>query len=211
MDTPSAPLSKDEPSSASDLVDRWLRQARDGSPSALGLALEAGRKYLLQVANRSLDDRLRAKVAASDLVQDTYLAAQRDFGQFRGATEAEFYRWLLAILAHRLANTVRKYRYSKGRDIVRELPGAAVEEALSKIADAAATPFAAVLARDEQRRVQIALEQMPEPMRSVLIERTWHGDSFVDIAARRGCTADAVRKTWVRAVRKMRHLLAGID
>jgi hypothetical protein len=43
-------------------------------------------------------------------------------------------------LPHRLANAVRHYRHTQGRDIDRELPAAAVEEALSKIEDEAATP-----------------------------------------------------------------------
>jgi RNA polymerase sigma-70 factor (ECF subfamily) len=211
MDASLSPLPKDDPSSASGQVDQWLIRARGGSQSALGLALEAGRKYLLLVANRALDDKLRAKVGASDLVQDTYLEAQRGFGQFRGETEAEFYRWLLGILAHRLANNVRHYRQTKQRDVDRELPAASVDEALSKIEDAAHTPGAAFFARDEQQRVRLALERMDESMRSILIERTWRGDTFAEIAARRNCSADAARKQWIRAVRQMRSLLAQID
>ncbi|MGD9724011.1 MAG: sigma-70 family RNA polymerase sigma factor [Pirellulales bacterium] len=211
MDASLSPLPKDEPSGASGQMDQWLHRARGGSPSALGLALEAGRNYLLLVANRALDDKLRAKVGASDLVQDTYLEAQRDFGQFRGETEAEFYRWLLGILAHRLANSVRHYRYTKRRDIGRELPAASVDEALSRIEDAAATPGAAFFKLEEQRHVRLALARMDERMRDVLIERTWHGDSFAEIAARRGCTAEAARKMWTRAVRQMRKLLSEIE
>jgi RNA polymerase sigma-70 factor (ECF subfamily) len=163
------------------------------------------------VANRALDDRLRAKVGASDLVQDTFADAQRGFGQFRGHTEAEFYSWLLSILTHRLANTVRHYRNTQQRDVRRELPGASVEEALSRIEDEAATPGTTCLALEEQRHVRLALERMDEPMRSILIERTWRGESFAAIGARRGTTADGARRGWIRAVRKMRTLLAEIE
>jgi RNA polymerase sigma-70 factor, ECF subfamily len=211
MDASLSGPSKDDSTEAFGQVDQWLRRARGGSQSALGLALEAGRKYLLLVANRALDDRLRPKVGASDLVQDTYLEAQRDFGQFRGQTEAEFYGWLLGILAHRLANAVRHYRYTKGRNIDRELPAASVEQALSRIADEAATPGATFSAYEEQEQVRMALERMEESSRSILVERTLRGDSFADIAARRGCTADGARKLWVRAVREMRLLLAHIE
>jgi RNA polymerase sigma-70 factor (ECF subfamily) len=211
MDTSLSPPPKDDPSNGRAHVDQWLQRARGGSQSALGLAMEAGRKYLLLVANRALDDKLRAKVGASDLVQDTFAEAQRGFGQFRGQTEAEFYRWLLGILANRLANSVRHYRYTKGREIGRELPAAAVEEALSRIEDEAATPGTAYLVLEEQRRVRLAMERMVESMRSVLIERTWRGDSFAEIAARRGCSADAARKLWIRAVREMRDLLGQVE
>jgi RNA polymerase sigma-70 factor (ECF subfamily) len=211
MDASLSQQTNDDPSGASGQVDEWLSRARGGSQSALGLALEAGRKYLLLVANRALDDKLRAKFGASDLVQDTYLEAHRDFGQFRGETQAEFYRWLLGILAHRLANSVRHYRYTKQRDVGRELPAESIEAALSRIEDEAATPGALFLARDEARRVQMALERMDEHFRSALVERTWRGDSFAQIAARRDCTPEAARKLWARAVRQMRKLLAEIE
>ncbi len=206
-----SPPPRDHLPAASALVDQWLGEARNGSVSALGRALEAGRKYLLLVANRALDEKLRAKVGASDLVQDTFLEAQRDFGQFRGKTEAEFYRWLLGILAHRLANNVRHYRTTQQRDVNREIPLESVDAAIHRINDEAATPGSLFVARDEQRRVRMALEQISEPWRSVLIERTWHGAPFAEIGARRHCSAEAARKLWARAVRELRKRLAEIE
>ncbi len=201
----------EEPSAVPVSVDQRLREARDGSPSALGRALEAGRKYLMMVANRALDERLKAKVGASDLVQDTCVEAQRNFGQFHGATEQEFYGWLRGILAHRLANTVRHYRQTQQRDVDRELPLEVAEVALGKLCDEAATPGATFLLADDQRRVRLALERVDEPWRSVLVERTWQGATFAEIGARRKCTAEAARKLWARAVRKVREAMAQIE
>ncbi len=193
------------------LVEDWLRDARDGSTSALGKALDAARKYLLVVANRSLDDKLKVKVGASDLVQETYVCAYRGFQEFRGQNEQEFYGWLMAIMANRLCDRIRHFRRTKSRNIDCELPLASVEAALSVLSDEAATPGARVIANDEQRRVRLALEQLKEPHRSVLIERTWHGAGFAEIGARLGCSADAARKTWTRAVCVLEQLLAEIE
>ncbi len=162
-------------------VDGWLIEARGGSHSALGLALEAGRKYLLQIANRALDDKLRPKVGASDLVQDTYLEAQRDFGQFRGQTEAEFYGWLQGILANRLSNNARRYVQTQRRAVDREVRLPDAQGAIENVRDSAATPGAAYFAAEERLHVRMALARMDESMRSVLIERTWRGDSFAEI------------------------------
>src|SRR5262249_13094013 len=60
-------------------VDEWLALARGGSPEALGQLLELCRRYLLQVANAELETLLQAKAGASDLVQETFLEAQRVF------------------------------------------------------------------------------------------------------------------------------------
>jgi RNA polymerase sigma factor (sigma-70 family) len=65
--------------------------------------------------------------------------------------------------------------------------------------------------REELRRVQQALERMSEPLRSILVERTWEGASFVEIGARRNVSAGAVRKTWARAVQEMHRLLLEIE
>src|SRR5262245_58290664 len=73
---------------------RWLSDARAGSPEALGAVLEACRGYLLLIAQGELSPDLRAKAGASDLVQQTFLDAQRDFGRFRGESVAELRAWL---------------------------------------------------------------------------------------------------------------------
>src|SRR5262249_7550847 len=68
-------------------IARWLAAARQGSVEALGQLLEVCRPYLLKVANDHLTADLRAKLGASDVVQEAFLEAQRDFGQFSGLTE----------------------------------------------------------------------------------------------------------------------------
>ena len=207
--TPAGTRGKELP--ASSPVDVWLREARGGSNSALGCALDAARKYLLVAANRALDDKLRVKVGASDLVQDTYVCAYRGFGEFRGQTEHEFYGWLMAIMANRLSDRVKHFRRTKKRNIDCELPPASVEAAFSKLRDEAATPGTRFISNDEQRRVRLALDQLKEPHRTVLIERTWRGASFAEIGLKLGCSDEAARKTWTRAVYAMEQLLADIE
>src|SRR5437899_12573408 len=63
--------------------------ARAGNGLALGQLLEQYRNYLVMLARLQIGRRLQGKVDASDLVQETFLEAYRDFGQFRGSTEQE--------------------------------------------------------------------------------------------------------------------------
>ncbi len=196
------PRPRENSSDTPGAVDQWLREARDGSRTALGRIMEARRNHLLLVANRSLGQNLRSKIGASDLVQDTYVEAQRNFGHFRGSTEQEFHAWLLGILANRLANAVRFYRQTQKRAVDRELSVAAVDAALSILHDGAATPGTRMLVDDEQRRVRLALQYVQEPWRSVLVERIWQGATFAEIGVRRNRSAEAARKLWVRGVRK---------
>lgn len=206
-----SPVPCDRNAAAERHVERWIREARQGSPDALGQLLEAGRKYLLMVAGQTLDDRLKAKIGASDLVQETFVAAQEGFEKFRGTTELELRGWMLAILANRMANYVRHFRSTQRRDVDRELPAEVGDEVLQGLADQAPTPGTFAVARDGQRRVRLALEKLPEPWRDILIARTWRGESFAVIGQRYDCTAEAARKKWARAVQELQRLLSEIE
>jgi DNA-directed RNA polymerase specialized sigma24 family protein len=54
-----------------------------------GQLLEACRQYLLMIANDVIGPELQAKLGPSDLVQDTFLEAQRHIDAFRGQTRGE--------------------------------------------------------------------------------------------------------------------------
>src|SRR5262245_61667341 len=97
-----------------------LAAARAGSPQALGQALEMCRGYLLLVAERQLGTDLRAKGGASDLVQETFLEAQRDFRQFAGTSQEELRAWLQRLLLNNLGNFARRYRVTHCRQLDRE-------------------------------------------------------------------------------------------
>src|SRR5262245_41493718 len=101
--------------------DRLLTAARSGCREALGALLDAFRRLLLRRARRELPEDLQAKCAASDLVQDTLVEAQRDFMQFRGNTDEELRAWLDQILQHNFANVSRAFRECQKRHIQREV------------------------------------------------------------------------------------------
>ncbi len=79
-----------------------LRRGRNGEQEAIGLLLSKYRNYLLLIANQDLDQKMRAKMGASDLVQQSMILAQQNFGQFRGASEIEFKSWIRKILQNDL-------------------------------------------------------------------------------------------------------------
>ncbi len=97
-----------------------IARARDGSNGALGTLLEMYRRYLTLLARIQLGDQLRANVGPSDVVQETFLRAQRGFAEFQGECEAEIMTWLRRILARTLANQLRHYQDTAKRDVNRE-------------------------------------------------------------------------------------------
>ncbi len=122
---------------------RSLDAALAGSLDALGETLEGCRFYLLAVAERDLDLDLRAKGGASDLVQETFLEAQRDFAQFGGKTPDELLIWLRRLLKNNMANFLRHYRGTAKRRSAREVqPGgdASAGGLAARVADGARAP-----------------------------------------------------------------------
>src|SRR5579885_672319 len=84
-----------------------------------GQELERFRAYLRLLARLHLDPRLRGKLDASDVVQQTMLQAFQARAGFRGSTEAELAAWLRQILARNLAHAARDLGRDK-RDVARE-------------------------------------------------------------------------------------------
>ncbi len=72
--------------------------------------LEQFTDYLRLLARLQLDQRLRARIAPSDIVQQTLLIAHQKQGQFRGRTDAELAAWLRTILVNILAQQMRRLR-----------------------------------------------------------------------------------------------------
>ena len=58
-----------------------------GDAEALGRLLQLYRNYLQIMARSLIGPDLRAHVAPSDVVQETYLEAHRDFARFLGTAE----------------------------------------------------------------------------------------------------------------------------
>src|SRR5580700_2883647 len=94
-----------------------LGEARRGNDAALGRLLEAYSKYLKLLARVQIGRRLQGKADASDIVQETFLDVHRQFANFRGLTEPEFLAWLRRILAGQIAQMMRRYLGTKGRDV----------------------------------------------------------------------------------------------
>ena len=87
----------------------------------MGTLLELYRNYLKLLAGTEISLHLQTRANPSDVVQDTFFEACRDFKQFRGTTEAEFLAWLRRILVRNLARLVERHVLTKKRDQRREL------------------------------------------------------------------------------------------
>jgi RNA polymerase sigma-70 factor (ECF subfamily) len=189
-----------------------LAQARAGSLDALGTLLMDCREHLLRLARRQLGPGLQGKVCAADLVQDTFLEAQRDFAGFSGTTLQDLLAWLSRILIHNAMNVARRYRGTEKRDVGREvaLPDTGQESAEGEALRRVPPPWEVLAAREDAVALSRALTRLPEPYQRVLRLRCHDQLSFAEIGSALACSAEAARKLWGRAVDRLRTHLGGV-
>jgi RNA polymerase sigma-70 factor, ECF subfamily len=169
-----------------------LEAARNGSGPALGTILESCRGYIGAIAVRRLPHRLRGRVRPSSLVQETYLRACSNFGQFRGQSERQLLAWLRQIMLRCVLNLLRQPEFRRSvQTLPFDLAGPA-EGPAERSADAEA---AQALTR--------SLEQLPVHYRLAIELRHFDRLSFEEVGHVLGCSAEAARKVWARAQAKL--------
>ena len=192
-----------------EIVER-LNAARTGSSEALGDLFQSCRNYLLLIANLAINPGLKAKVGASDLVQETFCEAQRIFDRFEGETEEELLRWLSQILEYRIGTSLNRFYGTACRDLVRELSwcqmfGSAVVGDL--MASSGISPSAVCRSKEEQEQYQQALLSLPPEQRMVIGLRVVEELPFDEVGLRMNRSAEAARKLFGRAVLRLQDLL----
>jgi RNA polymerase sigma-70 factor (ECF subfamily) len=186
-----------------DLLDR----ARAGDQAAQGRLLELYRNYLRLMARSLISRPLRVLLDASDLVQESFLKANREFHRFAGSTEAELVAWLRKILVNTLANQA-KHHQAQGRDYRRRQSLEAMLDRSSLAVQSAlaapiSSPSAQAMRREQAVLLADALEQLPAHYREVFILRNLEHLPFPVIARRMGRSLDAVQVLWKRALDRL--------
>jgi RNA polymerase sigma-70 factor (ECF subfamily) len=192
--------------------EQLLAQARAEGGTSLGRLLELYRNYLTLLARTQVHRHLRSKADSSDLVQETFLAAHRDFARFRGSSEGELVAWLRQILAARLADLVRRHLRAQARDArlerrLAEQMSHSSEALAAGLADPGPSPSQQAARREQAVRLADAIQALPPDYGEVIVLRHLEGLSFPAVAARMGRSVDSVEKLWVRALARLRHTL----
>ena len=196
-------------------VDILFTAARQGSSSCLGRLLTLYSNYLKLLVVSQLDSRLRARVSPSDVVQESFFEAHRDFADFRGKSMGEFVVWLRRIVVNNILRVVEQHVLAEKRDVRREVSleeiGRRLEQSTVRLetllAEQAESPSGCAARREDEILLADTLAQMPADYRDVIVLRHIEGLSFEEVALRMDRSAGAVRMLWLRALKKMREAL----
>ena len=169
------------------------------------------RDYLSVLARVQVDPRLRARIDLSGVVQQTLLEAHRERHRFQAGHPALEAAWLRRILAHNLADELRKLATGK-RDRARERSlEAALDQSSARLEAwlAAEQPSPSEQAQQNEQglRLATALEAPPTAQREALVLQHWHGWTLAQIAAHLGRSRAAVAGLIKRGLQHLRQQL----
>lgn len=187
---------------------RLLAAARAGNRAARGQLLDFYRAYLILLARLEIDRRLQGKADPADLVQETFLEADRYFAQLRGDTEKEFLSWLCQVLLANLSSLMRCCLVTQAGDGSLENTLAEQLDTSSPLLDRSRiarqkSSGQQVIPRDQLVLLADALEPLPEAYREVIILRHLERLTFSQVARRMGSTVESTKKLWACALARL--------
>jgi len=143
----------------------------------------------------------RDQTAAEDLVQETYLRAVRAFGQLMANSNLK--SWLFVIMRNAWLNQLRHTR--SGPRFV-ELDDEKVESVYQndRVNE---DPHVVYLRKLEREEIRVAIADLPELYREIIVLRDLEGFSYQEIATMLSCPAGTVMSRLGRARAKLRRAL----
>ena len=192
-------------------VGDLIRAARAGEPDALDRLLALYRNYLRLLARTSLDTKLRAKLDASDAVQETLLKAFQGFGEFRGESEPELAAWLRRILRNSLANLERTFRTDGRRAALERSLDDTLQRSSFALNGLLPAPGPSPSRGAQQRELGVLMADALAGLRpddgKVVVLRSLKGLNWQEVGHHMDRTPDAARVLWGRALRRLGALL----
>jgi RNA polymerase sigma-70 factor (ECF subfamily) len=144
----------------------------------------------------------RDQTAAEDLVQETYLRAVRAFGGL--LPNSNLKSWLFVIMRNAWLNQMRQMR--RGPRFV-ELDAEEVEPGYQNVRPNE-DPHVVYLRKLEREQIRLAIDDLPEPHREIIVLRDIEGFSIQEIATMLSCPAGTVMSRLGRARAKLRRSLS---
>jgi RNA polymerase sigma-70 factor (ECF subfamily) len=200
---------------SSDETQQLICGAKAGDVTAAGELLNRHRDALWRMIDLRLDRRIRQRLDASDIVQEVMIEANRRLQAYLEQPTLPFHLWLRQMAQDRIIDAHRRHRGSVKRSVDREqaivargnLDHSTIELA-AQLCDPDLTPAGRATMEELQRRFQDALATMDEHDREIVLMRHFEQLTNQDVARTLGLTEPAASMRYLRAIRKLRALLA---
>lgn len=184
---------------------RLLARFREGEQEALN---ELYRRYydrILAVVRLRLGPKLRARLEESDIAQEAFLASLQGLKNFTCRSEGDFFHWLCQLVENRIRDQADYFAAQKRR-ADREVPlqpqRPSVESVFGPLHELATmtSPASRVVRAENVRRLEEAIDRLPEAQREALLLVRYEGLSLAEAGAVINKTPDGVRMLVARSI-----------
>lgn len=159
-----------------------------------------------------LGPKLSTHPDADELLRDAFLEGLEKRDQFKGQTEVEFLRWMRDILVSRLEKQATQTGPGFGGDVTPDMPKPP-DPSTSRIDKKfliyqETSPSMRAYKMELEIRMALAMSQLPELQREVLLQYHFEGRTFAQIAENMdGRTPEALKKAWVQTLPVLRKMI----
>jgi RNA polymerase sigma-70 factor (ECF subfamily) len=192
-----------------------LDQAKKGDAGAVDQLLARHREPIRRLIDLRLDPAIVQRVDASDVVQDVLLEASKRLQDYLKNPAMPFHLWLRHIAKDHIIDAHRRHHQAQKRGVNREQPLArpgwmdkSSLELAGQLIDQERTPASAAIQEELQRKLHVALAGLDEDDRDILLMRHFEQLSNQDVASALGLTEAAASMRYLRAIRRLRDVLA---
>jgi RNA polymerase sigma-70 factor (ECF subfamily) len=199
-------------------TEALLDEARGGDAGAVNALLEQHRDAVRRMIDLRMDQVLKRRVDASDIVQDVLVEANRRLRDYLAEPVLPFHLWLRQMAKDRLIDAHRRHRQAGRRSMDREqslaVGGGSDKSSINlaaQLRDQELTPAAAAAWAELQRRFEAACAQLDDQDREVVLMRHFEHLSNSEAADSLGLSPQAASMRYLRAMRRLRKLLEGGD
>jgi RNA polymerase sigma-70 factor (ECF subfamily) len=202
---------------AKDVSRELLKRAAAGDSHALAELLTLYRSRLQRMVKLRLNPRLQGRVDDSDIVQDALLEVSQRLREYLDGPAMPFYLWLRHVAGQKLIDVHRRYLGTQKRDASLEIslhqgawPVASCTSLAEQLLGRLTSPSQAAIKAELRLRVQEALNSLEPLDREVLALRHFEQFSTAETAAALGIGKSAASSRYVRALKRLKDLLAAI-
>ncbi len=196
-------------------IEELERRLQTGDTEALAELFARERERLWRLIHFRLAEPLRGRLEPDDVLQEAFLAASKRLGQYAESPATSPFIWLRMIVSQTLVDLHRQHLGAQRRDAAREvsLDGAPFAQATSasvaiQLVGLFTSPSGAAQRADVLGLVQTAIEQMDPIDREVLALRHFEELSNSEVAETLGIEQKAASIRYVRALRRLKEILA---
>jgi RNA polymerase sigma-70 factor (ECF subfamily) len=200
------------------MTEPLLARAAAGDAAAWGALLAAHQERLARIVAFRIDERLRGRLDAADIVQEGFVAATARRAEFFAQSSQSLFLWLRWMMGNKLMEVHRHHLDAQMRDVRREVSygrcsnlnechDATRTALVAQLTGGATGPATAAERAELHARLNEALESMDATDREVLALRHYEQLTSAEAAQVLGIQERAAAKRYTRALERLRELL----